>query len=59
MQKQQNTPVVELIELNLEELEHVSGGTPKGGWGTPDAPVVDAVVTAAALDPTPTPKGGW
>ncbi len=60
MQKQQNNPTVEPIELNLEDLEHVSGGTPKGGWGPADAPIADdAIAAAVSVDPTPTPKGGW
>ena len=59
MQKQQNNPSVEPIELSLEDLEHVSGGTPKGGWGPADGAVGDEALASVAVDPLPTPKGGW
>ncbi len=59
MQKHQQIPSVEPIELSLEELEHVSGGTPKGGWGPADSPVGEDLAAAVTTDPFPTPKGGW
>ncbi|OYU29169.1 MULTISPECIES: hypothetical protein [Roseateles] len=47
------------VELTLEQLAHVAGGGPKGGWGPlPGAPVVPDAPTPTEA-PVPGPKGGW
>lgn len=63
MQKTQaplTKPEAAPVELSMEQLQAVSGGLPRGGWGTEGDTVVaaDAVVTVA-VDPTPLPRGGW
>ncbi|ALV04621.1 hypothetical protein [Roseateles depolymerans] len=47
-----NTEEQALVELDLEILVHVGGGTPKGTWN-------EESVAAAAVDTDPTPKGTW
>lgn len=42
-----------LVELDLETLSHVGGGTPKGTWNEP------TVSVTLAVDLEPTPKGTW
>lgn len=54
VQEQQNlvkpqTPV----ELDFAQLQLVSGGAPKSGWGALDS------VEMSALDSTSAPKSGW
>jgi hypothetical protein len=48
-----NTEEQALVELDLDVLVHVGGGTPKGTWNE------DPVATVAAVDTDPTPKGTW
>jgi hypothetical protein len=43
-----------LRELDSTELQQVSGGLPKGGWGEDPASA-----TLSASDSTSLPKGGW
>ena len=63
MQKTQDSktkPEVAPVELSLEQLQQVSGGAPRGGWGTEDSTVTtDAVTVAAVATETPAPRGGW
>lgn len=49
-----NTEEQALVELDLEILVHVGGGTPKGTWGEESVAAV-----ASAVDTNPTPKGTW
>lgn len=47
-----------LVELDLECLSHVGGGTPKGTWLTgQDVTAQVAVASTAGVEPTP--KGTW
>ncbi len=62
MNAQQNTVAVEsveegLVELDLECLTHVGGGTPKGTWLVGDVVSELTVATTAGVEPTP--KGTW
>ena len=62
MQKTQDSktkPEVAPVELSLEQLQHVSGGAPRGGWGTEDSTAVAATVVVADVTETPAPRGGW
>lgn len=59
MQAQQSSAVAYtkdqgLVELDLESLALVGGGTPKGTWSESDV-----LSIAAAVDTAPTPKGTW
>ncbi|XHS79444.1 hypothetical protein ACFJGW_05580 [Burkholderiaceae bacterium UC74_6] len=50
MTKLNQTPESTPVELSLEQLAEVSGGTPRQGWRTdPETgePVIDAVAAAA------------
>ncbi|MBO9688986.1 hypothetical protein [Roseateles chitosanitabidus] len=52
-----NTVEQGLVELDLEDLQFVGGGTPKGTWLVGgDA---SALVATAADSMEPTPKGTW
>ena len=44
-----------LVELDLQALEHVGGGAPKGTWLVGDA----ALAVTASVDIEPAPKGTW
>nr|WP_295078861.1 hypothetical protein [uncultured Roseateles sp.] len=41
------------VEISLDLLQQVSGGTPRGGWIT--EPTTELAVQVEA----PTPRGGW
>jgi len=61
MQKTQDSkikPEVAPVELSLEQLQLVSGGAPRGGWGAEDSVITEAVVVDAVTE-TPAPRGGW
>ncbi|SEK85490.1 hypothetical protein SAMN05216359_103348 [Roseateles sp. YR242] len=49
-----NTEEQALVELDLETLVHVGGGTPKGTWQEEAL-----TVTVESVDTSPTPKGTW
>ncbi|MDH0863059.1 hypothetical protein [Mitsuaria sp. GD03876] len=63
MNAQPNTAAVEtveqegLVELDLECLTHVGGGTPKGTWLTSQDVSLQSVAATGGVEPTP--KGTW
>jgi hypothetical protein len=66
MQKTQdslNKPETAPVELSVEQLQLVSGGAPRGGWGQEGSTATTTTTTAATAatlaDPTPAPRGGW
>lgn len=42
------------VEISLDLLQQVSGGTPRGGWIVEPPPSVESLSIEA-----PTPRGGW
>lgn len=62
MQKTQDSkikPEAAPVELSMEQLQAVTGGLPRGGWGAEDSVVVADTLATAAAEPTPLPRGGW
>ncbi|ALT78908.1 MULTISPECIES: hypothetical protein [unclassified Roseateles] len=60
MNTQDQTPVATIsntdvgpVEISLDLLQQVSGGTPRGGW------IVEPTTVLAIEAEAPTPRGGW
>ena len=57
MQKQQNPAPLKPVELALEELEHVAGGLPKGGWHQDGDAAASDTTSSATATATSTSSG--